>query len=281
MSRLALVLLCVAGVASADSKTPPTSKITFGAPVVTGSRAATGIAWVVKKSQRALVDCHAGALKLDGDVNVSFTIDGKGSVTSATAEGFDTGVATCVTHLFEKMKFGAAKGGESVDVTYPLTFVGIHADDDSIYGQMDGSFSFGRSGFGPGGGGTGWATIPHGSGEGAGYGVGGGRGGIRGRKASVPTVKFGHPAMRGATKTYVGIVRRYLKRNIRKLSYCYEKQLLGNSKLAGTVTSEFTIEETGLVSTSTAKGVDPKVESCIADVVKGIEFPKPNQVASA
>jgi len=35
------------------------------------------------------------------------------------------------------------------------------------------------------------------------------------------------------------IIRRYIKRNIQKIQYCYEKQLLAKPTLAGTVSAQF------------------------------------------
>ena len=162
-------------------------------------------------------------------------------------------------------------------------------DDNNIYGgllgneagEMQGGFGYGRSGFGPGGGGTGWGTIGtgrygtigHGSGTGAGYGVGGGRGGMRGRTAAVPSVSIGQPNSQGDLDK--AIIRRYIKRNLQKIQYCYEKQLLAKPTLAGTVQAQFFITPNGTVASSTGSGVDGEVASCVADVIKNIEFPKP------
>jgi pSer/pThr/pTyr-binding forkhead associated (FHA) protein len=162
-------------------------------------------------------------------------------------------------------------------------------DDTNIYGgllgneagEMQGGFGYGRSGFGPGGGGTGWGTIGtgrygtigHGSGTGEGYGVGGGRGGLRGRTAAVPTVSIGQPSSQGDLDK--AIIRRYIKRNIQKIQYCYEKQLLANPTLSGTVQSQFFITPNGTVASSTGSGVDSTVANCVADVIRNIEFPKP------
>lgn len=162
-------------------------------------------------------------------------------------------------------------------------------DDSNIYGgllgneagEMNGGFGYGRSGFGPGGGGTGWGTIGtgrygtigHGSGTGSGYGVGGGRGGMRGRTAAVPTVSIGQPNAQGDLDK--AIIRRYIKRNIQKITYCYEKQLLAKPGLAGTVSTQFFITPNGNVASASGSGVDPEVANCVADVIKGIEFPKP------
>lgn len=162
-------------------------------------------------------------------------------------------------------------------------------DDTNIYGgllgneagEMNGGFGYGRSGFGPGGGGTGWGTIGtgrygtigHGSGTGSGYGVGGGRGGMRGRTSAVPTVTISQPNVQGDLDK--AIIRRYIRRNIQKISYCYEKQLLAKPNLSGTVTAQFFISPNGNVTSSQGSGLDPDVANCVADVVRGIEFPKP------
>ena len=148
-------------------------------------------------------------------------------------------------------------------------------------GEMNGGFGFGRSGFGPGGGGTGWGTIGtgrygtigHGSGTGSGYGVGNGRGGMRGRQSAVPSVRIGQPQSVGDLDK--AIIRRYIKRNIQKIQYCYEKQLLASPTLEGTVNTQFFISPNGTVTTANASGVNGDVSSCVAGVIKGIEFPKP------
>jgi hypothetical protein len=163
--------------------------------------------------------------------------------------------------------------------------------DDNIYGgllgneagEMKGGFGYGRSGFGPGGGGTGWGTIGtgrygsigHGGGTGTGYGVGGGRGGLAGRSGTAPrpTVTFGVFDVVGDLDK--AIVRRYVRRNIQKLIYCYEKELLAKATLEGTVTTRWMIDANGHVTGATASGVDGTVSSCMASVLGGIEFPKP------
>ncbi len=162
-------------------------------------------------------------------------------------------------------------------------------DDANIYGgllgneagEMNGGFGYGRAGFGPGGGGTGWGTIGtgrygtigHGSGTGSGYGVGGGRGGMRGRRSSVPTLSIGQPNVQGDLDK--AIIRRYIKRNIQKIQYCYEKQLLAKPAIQGTVATQFVISPLGTVSKASASGVDPEVSSCVQRVISTIEFPKP------
>jgi Ca-activated chloride channel homolog len=135
-------------------------------------------------------------------------------------------------------------------------------------------------GFGAGGGGSGWGTIGvghygtigYGSGTSSGYGYGEGHGGMRGATAAIPTVVIAQPMVMGSLDA--AIIRRYIKRNTEKIRYCYEKQLLQKPALDGTVTVTFTIGTTGTVTASAATGLDPEVATCVAGVIKQIEFPK-------
>lgn len=76
------------------------------------------------------------------------------------------------------------------------------------------------------------------------------------------------------------IIRRYVQRSIQKIGYCYEKALLASPALAGTVKTQFTISPQGTVIGASASGVAPEVSGCVADVIKGIQFPKIGAVAS-
>jgi hypothetical protein len=90
---------------------------------------------------------------------------------------------------------------------------------------------------------------------------------------TVATVSIGQPDATGDLDP--AIIRRYIKRNIQKITACYQKRLTGKPGLAGTVQTEFFITPSGKVSRATASGVDPEVASCVADVIKTIGFPKP------
>jgi len=161
----------------------------------------------------------------------------------------------------------AGGGGEFAALTGTAD-IASGFDDTGVYGgllgnqdgERNGSFGFGRSGFGPGGGGTGW-----------GYGVGGGRGGMRGHTAAVPTLALGAPQVQGSIDR--AIIRRYLRRNLQRLQYCYEKELLAKPAIAGAISVRFLIGPTGTVGEATATGVDPEVSTCVADVIKSIRFP--------
>jgi hypothetical protein len=88
-----------------------------------------------------------------------------------------------------------------------------------------------------------------------------------------PTLSVGQPVVQGDLDK--AIIRRYIKLAARKITYCYEKELLAKPALDGTVSVEFVIDGQGKVTKSTASGVDPNVASCVADAIKAIEFPAP------
>ena len=143
----------------------------------------------------------------------------------------------------------------------------------SLTGTGDVSSGFDDSNIyaGTGSGGTGWGTI--GTGRYGTIGHGTSTGGMRGRNSTAPSVSIGVPSVNGDLDK--AIIRRYIKRNIQKLEYCYEKQLLAKPGLAGTVQTQFFITPDGMVSRSDASGVDPDVADCVADVIRNVEFPKP------
>ncbi len=99
---------------------------------------------------------------------------------------------------------------------------------------------------------------------------------VRPRDASPtgPQVRIGQPQTVGDLDK--AIIRRYIKRNIQKITSCYEKRLLVVASLQGTVQTEFVISPQGLVVSSKAVGLDAEVASCVAAVIKQIEFPKPS-----
>jgi hypothetical protein len=88
-----------------------------------------------------------------------------------------------------------------------------------------------------------------------------------------PSLALGQPNAQGDLDK--AIIRRYVKKDRDKLRDCYTKALVANSELEGTVMTQFFITPNGSVAQSTASGVDPEVSSCVAGVIKKIEFPKP------
>lgn len=164
-------------------------------------------------------------------------------------------------------------------------------DDANVYGPLFGADGEGRGvfgggvhGFGPGGGcamppcgiiGTGdYGTIGTGDKAGDGWsGPGGGNGRLRKRAPFSPSGYLGRPISEGDLDK--AIIKRYIKRQVDKIAYCYEKQLLANPGLGGTVNVQFLIAANGSVQSASGAGVSGDVSSCVASVIKNISFPAP------
>ena len=90
----------------------------------------------------------------------------------------------------------------------------------------------------------------------------------------MPNVLLGQPTLTpGGGVIDKEHVRRFIKRNLLKLQSCYDQVHADKPALAGTVTATFTIEINGSVSSSSASGVDSKLESCVAQTIQAIAFP--------
>jgi hypothetical protein len=164
-------------------------------------------------------------------------------------------------------------------------------DGQTVYGAINGAegegyghFGLGRTGFGGGGGctqepcgtiaGAGYGTIGNGRHAGSDYGIGRGHGPGLGRHVVAipdPVISDAH----GGGDLDKSIIRRYIKRQSSKLSYCYEKQLLARPGMSGDITVQFIIMPNGHVQAPAAKGFDNEVASCVAGVIGEIEFPAP------
>lgn len=170
-------------------------------------------------------------------------------------------------------------------------------DGADIYGPLFGAEGEGKGSFGggvhdwggPGGGcmsppcgtlGTGaYGTWGPGAKKGDGYG-GPGPGGspMRKHKATEPGGYLGRPTTSGDLDRE--IIKRYIKRNVDKIAYCYEKQLLANPGLGGAMTVQFLIAANGSVQASSGSGFNSEVASCVAGVIKTINFPAPKNGGS-
>ena len=92
-------------------------------------------------------------------------------------------------------------------------------------------------------------------------------------RALPPQVRIGQAEATGDLDK--SIIRRYIRRQLPRIRFCYERQLLGNPALQGTVETTFTITPAGQVTDVQATGMDKEVASCVARTIEGIRFPKP------
>lgn len=169
----------------------------------------------------------------------------------------------------------------------------------AMMGNMIGS-NFGYNGLGVrgtgrGGGGDGLGTIGlgnldtlghgggGGTGQGYGRGIGGGygssQGGLRSRKTGGPSVREIRTGVSLTGALSQEVIRRYIRRNINQIRYCYEQQLTRRPDLAGRVAIRFVISGSGAVSASSVANStlgDPAAEQCVARAVQRIAFPQPD-----
>jgi hypothetical protein len=279
MHELALAVVVLgSAVASSTPVTRPKPALGLDVPTVSGALAAKAVEAVVKKTKSRLLACFAKVTADEIKTAVTFTIGSDGKVTTADASGASDDVAACVTAIVSKLKFASSK--ETTGVVYPITFRrDVEIVDDGHVGRPGSTAAGGGGAFasliGSGDAGFDDSNIYGGlfgneAGEGGGTGAGYGAG----THTVPPLVSLGQPTVTGDLDK--AIIRRYIKRNIQKLQYCYEKELLVTKSLRGTITAAFTITTNGTVGTSTASGIKSKnVESCVAAVIKDTEFPKP------
>jgi hypothetical protein len=114
--------------------------------------------------------------------------------------------------------------------------------------------------------------------DGDGYGMGEGIGSYRRRTERIPRIRTGQPDLHGSLSKE--IIRRTIGRHINEIRFCYESQLVSRPDLQGRVAIKFVIAPTGAVVTATVDHDHSdvgnlKVESCIAEAVRRMDFPAP------
>jgi len=68
-------------------------------------------------------------------------------------------------------------------------------------------------------------------------------------------------------------IQREIRAHLKPITLCYEQRLLEDATLQGTTEVVFVISANGSVTASSGSGFDQAVDTCVADVVKGIKFP--------
>ena len=168
-------------------------------------------------------------------------------------------------------------GHDAIDIRGGL--IGIDAR------EMAGGWGYGVRGVGDGGGcdrppcgliGAGnFGLIGHAGTGGPGFGTPGSGGPLHRRhKPTGPDVKIGISSTTGDLDA--NIIRRYIRRKLPAIRHCYERELITDQDLAGTVVTQFQISPMGVVQGASAGGMGQRdVESCVADAVRAIQFPRP------
>lgn len=112
-------------------------------------------------------------------------------------------------------------------------------------------------------------TIGHGGGTGSAY--------VPCREGRCPRLRFdGEPTVAGGLQP--AVVRRVMQRHANVLRYCYERRLLANPDLQGTVTVDVVIGRNGLVSATRVADTtidDTEAEQCMTNAVRRMTFPTP------
>jgi outer membrane biosynthesis protein TonB len=146
-------------------------------------------------------------------------------------------------------------------------------------GVQGGAGGLGSRGSGLGGGGTasGLGGMGNkGSGRGSsGYGTGKGSFGKK-KEGGIGRIG-GQPIILGALDK--SLIDAVIKRNMRRIRYCYQRQLPKDPTLGGKIVVKFVISKDGSVSKASIRSssmASPAVESCIANkVFRTLKFPEP------
>lgn len=203
-------------------------------------------------------------------LKLTFRIGPKGNTSAVSAKGPGKLQAKCMADLVRKLQFEQSKKATKVSATISIRRPG----------ELFGAGGLGLRGIGKGGGGTGHGTIGlgsigtigHGSGSGSGYGRGSGTS-VNSARPPSPQVRVGNAVATGDLDK--NIIRRYIRRKLPRIRFCYEKVLIKKPSLSGTVVVNFEISPEGTVTKAEAKGVDTAVSDCVAKTLRTTQFPKP------
>ena len=86
-------------------------------------------------------------------------------------------------------------------------------------------------------------------------------------------MRLGIPVVTGGLDK--AVVRRYVQRQLRRVIDCYEKELVTDPDLEGTVVVDVQLDEGGQVLAASANGVSETVSGCIARAMGSMVYPAP------
>jgi|GEM_PF-6561168 len=222
---------------------------------------------------RCYTTAQLQAPRLAGTITLKFRVDARGAASNIAVTGVPS-VSKCLSAAIKAATFaGPAKGPIEIREKITLRILVPQAGILGVISPTEGGAFASLTGSGDLSSGFDDANVYGGLlGSEAGT---GGMGGL-GVKAKAPSVTVATGQLSTQGDLDQAIIRRYIRRNLQKLRYCYEKQLLAAPGLAGTVLAKFTIDAHGKVIESTASGMsDVEVNTCVASVIRDIEFPKP------
>lgn len=81
------------------------------------------------------------------------------------------------------------------------------------------------------------------------------------------------PRLGSATELDRETIQRQIRSHHDELRHCYERQLLEDPALSGTVSTRFLITPAGTVTSLTASGLDASVSRCVTETIQKIQFP--------
>ena len=88
-------------------------------------------------------------------------------------------------------------------------------------------------------------------------------------------IKMTDPVVKSAGgKVDRAIVKRYMRRDLNKYRYCYEKALAADPTLRGTLTIQFHVLVDGTLTSVRVEGIANDVENCVASFVRRLQLPK-------
>lgn len=165
--------------------------------------------------------------------------------------------------------YGGPDGDMDADTYSPWDsgWGGEKSTSDSPYWGDGGTVVVGKLPTGGGPTGEGWSTFG-GDGENQ-----------RGHRRTLPMVETGPVTSSCASVDDPcldkSIVRRYIKRHTARIRHCYERALLADAGLRGSVLTHFIISPEGKVQGSVARGIGgTALTGCVARAVSSIKFPK-------
>ncbi|HEY4181027.1 MAG TPA: AgmX/PglI C-terminal domain-containing protein [Kofleriaceae bacterium] len=246
MRALVLVLLgCAVAHADVKMEKHQHGAVEIKAPQIKGALVAKTVRAAMEKRKLSLVRCYKTALEshpeLTDTVSLDVEIKPSGSVDVATASGTDDALAACVQTAVTQWVFPSPTSGPSAHVQVDLSFFLGDGGERPVVSYAN-ERPFERQ---------------HGSDA-----VGG---------TAVPTTTIGSFSVTGTLSK--DLLRRYLRRNVARLEFCYERELFAADPFEGSSIVKLSIDARGVATPTSIAGLgNVLVEDCVHHVIENIEL---------